>query len=229
LKTILVPGGDDRVRAFVEEAAPVPVHVVDDPSVSLGANDLVLLVVEVVDAALRAAVVRVLTAQIPYVVLIRRDVWSVGDRAVHELLDEVQRDPRRKLIRFWRDRGDLEQTIRDEVFALDSVAFVSAAVRDGTFVKVGSTVEQSWEVENAGFVVWEDRTLKEIGREGLVPAVEAVPLPRTEPGQRVRMAVSFTAPAEPGSYRSVWKMVRADGSVCFPWTTGVWCQVLAVL
>ena len=152
-KTILVPGGDESLRAFVAAEAPVPVNVVSNPAAPLGPSDLAVLVVETVDAPLRAAATRVLTEDVPYVVLVRRDVWSAGGEAVHKLLDEVQRDPRHKLIRFWRDRADLEQTLRDAVFTLDGAELVGQTVPDGSFVKVGSKVEQVWELENTGFCV----------------------------------------------------------------------------
>jgi hypothetical protein len=227
-KTILVPGGDERLREFIAKEAPVPVTVVSNPSAPLGPSDLAVLVVESVEPALRAAATRVLTEGVRYVVLVRRDVWSAGGDAVHKLLDEVQSDPRRKLIRFWRDREELERTLREEVFALDDSALVSQTVRDGAFVKVGSTFDQTWELENSGFLVWEERALKELASEGLTPAVALTQIPRTEPGKRAQVSISFTAPDEPCSCRSVWQLVDAEGRVCFPWTTGIWCQVLAV-
>ena len=228
LKTILVPGGDERLREFVAAEAPVPVEVVSNPSVSLGPSDLAVLVVETVDVSLRAATTRVVEGDVPYVVLVRRDVWSAGSDAVHELLDEVQRDPRHKLIRFWRDRDELERALREEVFTLDDAALVAQAVADGTFVKVGSAFEQVWELENTGFCIWEGRALKELASERLEPLEIFASVPRTEPGGHVRVSVRFQAPTEPASCRSVWQMVDADGRVCFPWTTGMWCQVLAV-
>jgi hypothetical protein len=227
-KTILVPGGDERLREFIAREAPVPVNVVSNPSVPLGPSDLAVLVVESVERELRETATRVLAEGVRYVVLVRRDVWSAGSKAVHDLLDEVQRDPRRKLIRFWRDRDELERTLREEVFTLDDYDFVSQSVRDGAFVPVGSTFEQTWELENSGFRIWEQRALKELASEGMGPAASLVPLGRTKPGDRVEVAVSFTAPVEPRNCRSVWQIVDAEGHVCFPWTTGIWCQVLAV-
>jgi hypothetical protein len=227
-KTILVPGGDKLLRAFIEAEAPVAVNVVSNPEAPLGHSDLAVLVVETVDPPLRAAATRVMTEEVPYVVLVRRDVWSAGSAAVHKLLDEVQRDPRHKLIRFWRDREDLERTLREEVFALDAAEFVDQTLADGSFVKVGSTVEQVWQLENTGFCVWEERALKENANEHITPDCAVVDVPRTGPGERVRVTVRFTAPDEPCSCRSVWQMVSADGHVCFPWSTGMWCQVLAV-
>ena len=143
VKTILVPGGDGALRAFIAAEAPVPVNVVSNPEAPLGPSDLAVLVVDTVDPPLRAAATRVMTEEVPYVVLVRRDVWSAGSAAVHKLLDEVQRDPRHKLIRFWRDRDDLERTLREEVFALDSAELVGQTVTDGSFVKLGSARSRS--------------------------------------------------------------------------------------
>jgi Ig-like domain from next to BRCA1 gene len=227
-KTILLPGRDAELRAFVARAAPIPVEVVTNPSAPLGPGDLAVLVVETVEPALRAAATRVITEEVPYVVLVRRDVWSAGSDAVHKLLDEVQRDPRRKLIRFWRDRDDLERTLREDVFTLDDFELVDHAVKDGTFVKVGSTFEQVWELENSGFRPWDGRALRQLASEQLTPEQPLVSIASTAPGERVRVAVRFTAPPEPASCRSVWQIVGPDGSACFPWATGLWCQVLAV-
>jgi hypothetical protein len=204
------------------------VVVVSNPAAPLGPSDLAVLVVETVDPPLRAAATRVLTEDVPYVVLVRRDVWSAGGEGVSKLLDEVQQDPRRKLIRFWRDRDELERTLREEVLTLDNAELVGQSVPDGSFVKVGSSVEQSWELENTGFRTWEERALKELATEQMTPEAELAPIPRTEPGERVSISVRFAAPEEPCSCRSVWQMVDGAGQVCFPWTTGMWCQVLAV-
>ena len=176
MKTVLVPGGDERLREFMAAEAPVPVQVVSNPAAPLGPSDLAVLVVETVDPPLRAAATRVLTEDVPYVVLVRRDVWSAGSDAVHKLLDEVQQDPRRKLIRFWRDREELERTLREEVFTLDDLELVGQTMADGSFVKVGSTVQQAWELENTGFCVWDGRALKELANEQMTPEITLAPV-----------------------------------------------------
>ncbi len=228
-KTILLPTGDAELRRFLESESPVPVRVVADPAAPLEPFDLALLVVEALGPGLRAAVTRLVGADIPYAVLIRRDLWGAADDELHGLLDELQRDPRRKLIRFWRSRDDLEQTLRNDVFTLDDVLYAGQALRDGSFVKVGSSLEQAWELENTGFCTWEGRALKELAGEGLVPSQTIVPIAQTEPGVRVSVTVRFNAPDEPSTCLSVWQMVTADGRIAFPWTPGVRCQVLAVL
>jgi hypothetical protein len=227
-KTILLPGGDRALKSFIASESPVPVEVVSNPAAPLCEYDLAILVVESVEPSLRAAVTRVLTDDVSYVVLVRRDVWSAASDAMRKLLDEVQRDPRRKLIRFWRDRDDLERTLREEVFTLDDERLVAQSLRDGAFVDVGSTFDQTWTIANTGFCVWQSRTLRELASEHLVPEHSVVPIPRTEPGEQVPVTVRFTAPAEPLSCRSVWQIVAADGRLVFPWAPGLRCQVLAV-
>jgi len=207
----------------------VPVDVVSNPSHPLGPSDLAVLVVEGVDPPLRAAATRVLTEGVSYVVLVRRDVWNAANDAMHKLLDEVQQDPRRKLIRFWRDRDDLERTLREDVFRLDDYALVEPDGPDeNPFVKVGATFEQTWELQNTGFCTWRDRMLKEVASDGLRPGSGEAPVALTEPGERATVRMSFTAPSEPASCRSVWQMVDAEGHPCFPWAPGIRCQVLAV-
>jgi hypothetical protein len=227
-KTILLPGGDKELKAFIAAESPVAVDVVSNPAAALGDYDLAVLVVESVEPALRAAVTRMLTDDVSYVVLVRRDVWSAASSAVRKLLDEVQRDPRRKLIRFWRDREELERTLREDVFTLDDATLVSQALRDGAFIAVGGTFEQAWVLENSGFCVWENRSLHELASENLEPVEPAVPIARTEPGQTVEVTVRFKAPDEPLSCRSVWQMLAADGRLAFPWAPGLRCQVLTV-
>jgi hypothetical protein len=227
-KTILVPSGDADLRALIAAEAPIPVDVVSNPSHPLGPSDLAILVVEGVDPPLRAAATRVLTEDVSYVVLVRRDVWNAANDAMHKLLDEVQQDPKRKLIRFWRDREDLERTLREDVFRLDDYTLIEGNGAEGPFVKVGTTFEQRWELENTGFCTWHERILKEVASDGLQPSADAAPVGATDPGERVTLEMTFTAPAEPASCRSVWQMVDADGHPCFPWAPGIRCQVLAV-
>jgi Ig-like domain from next to BRCA1 gene len=227
-KTILVPSGDADLRELIAAESPVPVNVVSNPSHPLGPSDLAVLVVEDVDPPLRAAATRVLTEDVSYVVLVRRDVWNAANDAMNKLLDEVQQDPRRKLIRFWRDRDDLERTLREDVFRLDDYALVEENGAGGPFVKVGTTFEQTWQLENTGFCTWRDRHLREVASDGLEPRADAAPVEETAPGERVTVRMEFTAPTEPASCRSVWQMVDADDRQCFPWAAGIRCQVLAV-
>ena len=226
-KTILLPWADERLREFVAAECPAPADIVATSSARLTDADAAVLVVESATADVRRTALRLLADRCSYVLLVRRDAW-VGDEPGQELLREVQRHPRRKLIRFWRDRDELERTLRDEVFTLDDSILVSQSVPDGAEVKAGSSFEQTWELENIGFHTWSDRTLAEYSPGCLRPAAERIPVPHTVPGQRVQLAMTFTAPSEPSTCRSVWKLVEPDGSLALPWAHGIWCEVTVV-
>jgi hypothetical protein len=225
-KTILLPWADERLRELVAGECPAPADVVAETTARLTDRDAAVLVVESASADVRRTALRLLADRCTYVLLVRRDVWS-GDGG-QELLREVQRHPRRKLIRFWRDRAELERTLRDEVFTLDDSILVSQTVPDGAEVKVGSTFEQTWELENIGFRTWSDRSLAEYSPGCLEPEATRIPLPHTVPGQRVRLTATFAAPAAPSTCRSVWKLVEPDGALALPWAHGIWCEVRVV-
>jgi len=99
---------------------------------------------------------------------------------------------------------------------------------------------KTWAIQNVGKVAWENRFLQcwddEIvvySRTGeklelannLVPSTSRVSVPFTAPGDVVHICVEFTAPKLPATVLSYWKSVFADGSLCFPKATGLWCKV----
>jgi hypothetical protein len=64
-KTILLPGRNKELRAFVEAESPVPVEVISNPAAPLRQSDLAVLVVDTVEPPLRAAATRVITEEVP--------------------------------------------------------------------------------------------------------------------------------------------------------------------
>ena len=89
---------------------------------------------------------------------------------------------------------------------------------------------------NTGTREWTDRWLACMDAEAmtasnglvggvLMPDERRVPVPRTRPGATVIVGVGLTAPELPGTVRSEWKMVDAQGRICFPEHAGVYCQV----
>lgn len=123
----------------------------------------------------------------------------------------------------------------------DQSAFVQDVnFPDGALVLPGQTFVKTWEIQNVGQVAWTDRYLQCMDddievrtRSGSVmrvadalrPDVTRIAVPETAPGEMVRLSVTFTAPATPGTVLSYWKSVFADGSLCFPEATGLWVKV----
>lgn len=113
---------------------------------------------------------------------------------------------------------------------------------DNSIVSANQEFDKVWEIQNTGQQNWEGRILKcmdeeivtaisdteTVGRLAslmLVPMQTEIPIPGTPPGRTVQLHVLFRAPAYPCTTISRWKMVDADGEVCMPGLTGIWCLV----
>lgn len=107
---------------------------------------------------------------------------------------------------------------------------------DGSLVLPGQRFTKTWEVQNVGRVPWIDRYMQCMDEEivvytrcgkdlqlanALQPAALRMPVPHTEPGDKVLLSMEFTAPFTPSTVLSYWKSVFADGSPCFPNARGL--------
>ncbi len=131
--------------------------------------------------------------------------------------------------RHHRPRGDQSAFVRDVTYP------------DGELVLPGQHFVKTWEVQNVGQVVWEDRYLQCMDDEivvytrsgeqlllaqSLKPKVSRIAVPTTPPGQSVQLSVAFTAPALPCTVMSYWKSFFADGTPCLPQASGLWVKVV---
>ena len=88
----------------------------------------------------------------------------------------------------------------------DNLRFVTdLTVPDGTPVLPGSLVDKQWQVENNGTCNWDSRyRLKFIAGDDLgAPLVQALYPARS--GTQPAIRLTFSAPSEPGAYRSAWQ------------------------
>lgn len=88
-------------------------------------------------------------------------------------------------------------------------------IPDGTIVKPGSTVVKIWAIKNIGTTTWQT-SYRLSYLDGLKDAKEMlyVHLPNeVKPNLNVQVTVTFTAPSEPGTYMSYWRLVNADGQI----------------
>jgi hypothetical protein len=88
----------------------------------------------------------------------------------------------------------------------NNLRFISdMTVPDGTQVAPGSPVDKQWQVENNGTCNWDSRyRLKFIAGADLgAPLVQALFPARS--GTQPAIRLTFTAPEEPGTYRSAWQ------------------------
>lgn len=123
----------------------------------------------------------------------------------------------------------------------DSDFVDDVTVPEGTPVRRGEVFVKTWEIRNGGNVRWTDRYLRRDDQTagadsadrmagapvsvtgsgatgpantetaGSCSSADQVPIPPTEPGQKVRVSVSVRAPSVPGWCQVRWTMVDAQG------------------
>jgi Ig-like domain from next to BRCA1 gene len=150
--------------------------------------------------------------------------------------------PMRLVQLVFEDRQGMFCRRRERGSPLDASQFVrDVTIPDGTLVMAGAHFVKTWEVQNAGKTVWDDRYLQCMDEElvvvsandgaelsvspRLVPEVGRIPVPCTPPGGVVELSVRFKAPPIPGTCVSYWKSVYASGELCFPEAVGLSVQV----
>jgi len=95
----------------------------------------------------------------------------------------------------------------------DKAIYVSdVTIPDGTIVKPGSTVVKIWSVKNIGETTW--KTSYQLAyMDGLKDAKEALNIHLAndvKPALSIQVTVTFTAPTEPGTYYSYWRLTNGE-------------------
>ncbi len=94
----------------------------------------------------------------------------------------------------------------------DSMRYIEdLSIPDGSLVSSGEKLDKRWSVENNGSCNW-DKTyrLKLIAGPELGASVEQALYPARS-GTQATIRIIFTAPSEPGVYRSAWQAHNPDG------------------
>ena len=96
-------------------------------------------------------------------------------------------------------------------------------IPDNTRVAAGSKFTKTWRVRNDGTCAWGPGTNVQnfafAGGEKL-GAADVVALPAAKTGEVKDISVEFTAPATGGTYKSEWKLKKADGTLIGLGATG---------
>lgn len=103
--------------------------------------------------------------------------------------------------------GDRSRFVRD------------VTIPDGTIMPPGERFEKVWEIQNAGSVVWRNRSLRRIGAcsgPGRITSDPLTAIPLTTSGELCLVRMWLTAPSDSGSYYAAWKMVDDKGNECLP-------------
>ena len=83
----------------------------------------------------------------------------------------------------------------------------------------GEVFVKTWRVRNSGTVTWEGRQLERQGPTtgpGLITSLRHVDIPDTKPGEVAEITTGLKAPTYDCSSIAYFKMVDAEGNLCFP-------------
>jgi len=131
-------------------------------------------------------------------------------------------------------RLDIAEAIQRRDGRRDSSKFEGeGGVADGALVAQGQPFIKSWKIRNAGELPWINRYLARIGAldgPGLVSSPRRFPIETTSPGDSVEVTALLKAPKLPGTCIANFKMVYADGLLCFPdkYTTGLAVEIVVL-
>lgn len=94
----------------------------------------------------------------------------------------------------------------------NNLSFLSdLTIPDGTVVPASATLDKRWQVENSGTCNWDaGYTLKMVSGDPLGVSEEQALYPARK-GSQATLSIQFTAPKDPGVYRSAWQAVAPDG------------------
>jgi hypothetical protein len=85
-------------------------------------------------------------------------------------------------------------------------------IPDGTTVSPGAILDKRWEVENSGNCNWGSRHRVRLIAGPEMNARKEQALFPARSGTRAVIRIQFTAPAEPGAYRSAWQAFDEQGA-----------------
>jgi transcriptional regulator with XRE-family HTH domain len=101
----------------------------------------------------------------------------------------------------------------------DASTFVGNKIAHGTLMEPGRVFEQTWRVRNSGSELWEGRRLERQGPltgPGLITSLRFVDIPDTTLGEIAAITAPLKAPTYDCSSIAYFKMVDAEGRLCFP-------------
>jgi transcriptional regulator with XRE-family HTH domain len=137
-----------------------------------------------------------------------------GEGLLMSMFEVVEAAPEQERRRFGGRRPKLYRAIPG-----DASAFVGDTIPHGTLMEPGQAFEQTWRVRNSGTVPWQGRRLERQGPTtgpGLISSSRFVDIPNTEPGEVAAITTPLKAPTYDCSSIAYFKMVDADGKLCFP-------------
>jgi hypothetical protein len=101
----------------------------------------------------------------------------------------------------------------------DASTFVDDTIPHGSLMEPGHIFNKTWRIKNSGSVPWRQRRLERQGPvhgPGLITSLRYLDIPATEPGGLATITAPLRAPTYDCTSIAYFKMVGADGRLCFP-------------
>ena len=168
-----------------------------------------------------------------------------GKLSTFVMLGRVLGDHPLTLLSIFFQGWDFAKTVPNRTKSIhlgDDVGFIADIdCPDNYPVAREAIFKKTWELQNVGSVVWENRKLVCIDESlnvssskpglqdhrytGLTPLKREIEVPYTKPMEHVQLTVHFKSPNYPGTMVSHWKMVDEKGNYYYPDSLGIFCQV----
>lgn len=84
-------------------------------------------------------------------------------------------------------------------------------IPDGTVVTAGETIDKRWQVKNSGTCNWDQSYHFRLTAGSELGASNEQALFPARSGTEFPLRILFTAPQEPGTYRSAWQAIDPEG------------------
>jgi hypothetical protein len=114
----------------------------------------------------------------------------------------------------------------------DASSFVDDTIPHGTLMKPGEVFQKQWRICNSGSVPWTGRRLERQGPltgPGLISSLRYADIPDTEPGTTATVTAPLKAPTYDCASIAYFKMVDAEGMLCFPHNYQLGLDVLVLV
>jgi hypothetical protein len=120
------------------------------------------------------------------------------------------------------------EALPEPVCTPDAAFLTDVTIPPGSAFPPGARMDKVWQVRNKGTCAWGmGYELVLVAGEGL-GAPSTIPVPPTAAGETADLAVTFWAPADAGSYASVWQLESPDGEFFGPtMTLSIEVEILA--
>ncbi len=118
-----------------------------------------------------------------------------------------------------QDRRRSRSRRQSRAISGDASTFVEDTIPHGTLMEPGQMFVKTWRVRNSGSVPWEGRQLERQGPltgPGLITSPRHLIIPDTKPSGIAEINAGLLAPGYDCTSIAYFKMVNAEGALCFP-------------